>query len=58
MVHTGVESLFDEFDQPRGYKVIIVHRLGIIPNGGWIAHHDEHIADAQRVRGKQVTLDA
>ena len=58
MIHTGVEALFDEFDQARGHKVVVVHGFGIIADGGRVAHDDKHVADAKRVRSEQISLDA
>jgi len=31
---------------------------GVIANRGRVAHHDKQVADVQRVRGQQITLDA
>ena len=58
MIHAGVEALFDELNQTRGYQIIIIHGFGIIANRGRIAHDHEYIANAQGMGSQQVALDA
>ena len=58
MVHAGVEILFDQFNQAGGNQVVIIHRVRVIADGGWIAHDDKDIAHIECVRGQQVALNA
>ena len=57
MIHTGVKALFDEFDQPGGYQIVVVHGFGVIPDRGRIAHDHEDIAQAEGMGSQQVALD-
>ena len=58
MVHPGVEALLDQLDQAGGHQVVIVHRFGIIADGGRVAHHHEDVAHAQGMRCQQIALHA
>ncbi len=58
VVEPGVEALLDQLDQAGGHQVVVVHGLGVIADGGGVAHHHEHVADAQGMRRQQVALDA
>ncbi len=58
MVHPGVETLLDQFDQAGGHQVIVVHGFGVIADGGRVAHDNEDIAQAEGMGSQQVALDA
>ena len=58
VIEPGVEALLDELNEARGHQVVIIIRVGIIADGGGIAHDHEDIAHIQSVGGEQVTLHA
>ena len=41
MIHAHVEALLDELDQAGGHQVVVVHGLGVVADGGRVAHDDE-----------------
>ena len=57
MIHTGIKTLFDEFDQAGGYQIVVIHGFGVIPHRGRIAHDHEDIAQAEGMGSQQVALD-
>ncbi len=56
MVDASIKALLDQLDQAGWHQVVIIHGVGIIADGGRIAHHDKNIAHSQGMRRQQIAL--
>ncbi len=56
MIHSGIEALFDQFDQTRWNQIVIIGCLGIIPNGCRIAHDDKNVTQTEGMGRQEIAL--